>query len=56
MQYFYLLHYFTILGMLNVTVWKLGEIILLIFLQGVLPLKGTRAAKSLSWFKGIFPQ
>ena len=55
MQYFYLLHYFTILGILNLTIWKLGEITWLIFLQEMLPLKGPWAIKPLSFQKVISP-
>ena len=45
-----------ILGILNLTLWKLGEITLLIILQGMLPLKGPTAAKPLFLSKGIIPQ
>lgn len=42
--------------MLNLTLWKLKKITLLTFMQGMLAFKGPKAAKSLSQFKGIFPQ
>ena len=42
--------------MLNLTFWKLREITLLIFLQGMLSLKGPTTAKPLSLSTGIFPQ
>ena len=38
------------------TLWKLREITLLIFPQGMLPLKGPTAAKLLSLSIGILPQ
>ena len=40
--------------MLNLTFWKLREITLLIFLQGILPLKELTAAKPLSCSGGVF--
>ena len=40
---------------LNLIPWKLMEITLLMVLQRMLPLKRLTAAKTLSWFKGIFP-
>ena len=45
-----------ILDTLNLTFWKLREIILLTFPQGMVLLKEPTATKPLTWFKGIFPQ
>ena len=47
-QYFYLsFSYYWFCGILNLTLWKLKEITLLIFLQGMLPLKGPTTARLL---------
>ena len=43
-------------SILNLIFWKLREITLFIFLQGILPLKGPIADKPLPWSKEIFPE
>ena len=43
-------------GIINLTFWKLKEIILLTLLQGMLPLMGPVAAKPLLKYKRLFPQ
>ena len=53
---FYLLLLLRFQDILNVSFWKLKEIILLTFPERMLPLKKPTTTKPLAWSKEIFPQ